>query len=953
MGGFSDLGEDIKERNQYSNGVSLDKLTEMAMADLEKQRAKDNNPLLKSPTIKRWLMDNDAVVEGLRITVIRGADDGSGYPVALAEVRFPQNPKNAKGVIRITKPRRSPLTAADLKELMPSDDDLKAMYGEVMGLEAEGMLPVPVSVEPTELCSPFVLKNHKENEWYIEQGGGNGIPDWLSGVVVSLENWPRLVLGEDRCAVPVVDAEGRITAIEFRVKKADGGKICQHYRPFSDGIWRVDTEELNLVKGGGKGRDTVLFEGAKALAGALMIAFPEKYGVDKDKAERHPWYDFLQGKVLRAFIGGTNVSHRINWEPMKDGTGAIYVANDADASGVGAAKDISMAPALKGRQVFRFDFPEYFPNGWDIADGLSDVAAAGEKYYRQQEGVEKFDPAIHLNPKNLLRKITQVATGSKTATYIPKSIDDWGYVKQHDEFTDLQDPSAAPKKKKEKEFERTFDDRAPTTNGLAPSFRRNGVGVYDGYEFSPHKPAIISQDGKRLVNHWQPRRVEPVEPKTPQDIAPLVRYFEHLLPNPWERLQIWNWVATAIAHQDWKIPAVLIHGPVQGTGKSMLMDVWIAPILGFGMVSRPNVDNLGSEHRTWMVNKVMVNIDDLPNKESKDRADLLKSVITAGELEVNPKNRHIRAVKNHATLYCTSQYATAVMLSNDGDRRWLIAGSGEEKLRNFAEIRDYANGVGRGHLVWIAENYENLPDWLAAEIGIGGDDVPSETRGDGGAIGDLGKPKYLPSGKQAPWTSSKAETRAQSGSAVVLRATEALRAVIEERTGKDERAYFSDTLYESIARHGRKHGLSDGSIAQLRPQNLGKSISSAGLYSCRANQNNPSLPNYMRANREIQKPDGSTVPVRKYGVLLLPKGIVDELEQQGLIKVNPQEMLYEPHPSPSKAVVKKWKLKVGRVPWSVLKNAIGADRLMYGLDVTIWGDVNYEGQPDIEDDEPF
>ncbi len=933
MGGFSELDIKIKNLPPSKSNQTYDRDVEEAIEQLERDRFSVASPLLSEPDIVDYLNRINAVPTGLTSAAINGDSDVSGYAVAVAAVKFKRS-----GEVSIRGINRNPVK----KEMFPTEDEERGIAAAIQRLIARGQLP---DIKPVPVDELNFVKAGEQNGYIIPNS--NGFPRWLSGITLSIDNWETRIVKQDRVAVPILDVRGQLTAIEFRVRKeSDGKKIVQLYRPFSDGVWRVDNEELPLVGAeqlaGASG--VLLFEGPKGLAMARMLVDPEKYGIDPEAAAKHPWTPFLKGKAHGAFVGGTNNIELVDFRPLRGGC-SVTVVNDADGPGYKAARDI--ARRLAGRQVHGFEFPAYYPNGWDLADGVDAITKAGSEHYGEYSTEKNRFKPEHLRPENYLTNLTWVATGfGNNIWYIPGSIADWAYIREHDEFSSMVNPNLSPKRGST--FNNMFDHRANTTNGLDSEFRRDNRNIYDDYKFAPHMPRDLWEDGTKQLNLWQPPLVDPIPPKNKKAMQPFFDFLRHVAPNPWERFQLYRWIATVIARQDWKIPAVLIHSPVQGTGKSMTFHELLRPIIGPKMCSMPNVEDILNVHRTWYVNKTLALVDDIPPVANKHLAQGLKTVITSPTMEVNRKWLSLIEVDCHCTLYATSQYPTAIMLEGDDDRRWLIIQSNSKKLppKLLASILAFRDGKGLSYIRWMAENFEDLPKWMVDEIQPSLTDVPAEVGEQVSAVGL----RYLPHGKPAPWTYSKLASRSESGSEPVKYVIRKIREEISARKVADQVAYLSTPFFDSIYEQAGNHRVGDSVQRMLGQKQLRDAITGAGLFICRANNNDPNAPNYyqVRIKKTI---NGKIERVTKVQcVPLLPVSIVDELEADGLILVDRQNMTYEPHPDPKGSVLKMKNVQPGkRVGWRAITAKLDK-RIKTENDLSIWGETNYsidknEGDP--------
>jgi hypothetical protein len=83
----------------------------------------------------------------------------------------------------------------------------------------------------------------------------------------------------------------------------------------------------------------------------------------------------------------------------------------------------------------------------------------------------------------------------------------------------------------------------------------------------PGEPEFISEEGKRLFNRWRPTKVN----RLAGDAAPFVAFLTQLIPNEFERNEVWRWLATLIARPQTRMKySLLLFSEMQGVGKDTL-----------------------------------------------------------------------------------------------------------------------------------------------------------------------------------------------------------------------------------------------------------------------------------------------------------------------------------------------------------------------------------------------
>jgi len=128
--------------------------------------------------------------------------------------------------------------------------------------------------------------------------------------------------------------------------------------------------------------------------------------------------------------------------------------------------------------------------------------------------------------------------------------------------------------------------------------------------------------------------------------------------------------------------------------------VWggVCKIIGeeyFTYTNSPEND-LFEKHAEGMVNKLLVNIDEVKKVELAKYASRLKSEITGKTRIFNPKGLGRMVTNNFARIIVTSNEMNAIPIDGN-DRRWVIFESSAEKVgdqRYFAEFSSYMSDIG-------------------------------------------------------------------------------------------------------------------------------------------------------------------------------------------------------------------------------------------------------------------
>lgn len=223
------------------------------------------------------------------------------------------------------------------------------------------------------------------------------------------------------------------------------------------------------------------------------------------------------------------------------------------------------------------------------------------------------------------------------------------------------------------------------------------------YEPAKDYGSIILEDKKVFVNVYRTLkcfrdlRKDPatsgITERTIQDCHTeklLDEHFKWLLPDPWERSILKDFIAYNFQHPGKKINYAIILQGVQGCGKSFLKEL-IAAALHHENVSSPLADVLRSPNTGWACNKQLVFLEELgeANKDTDPNMEKLKQLIGNPTFTFQEKYLRSKEVRNLLNIIMFSNYATPMMM--------------RLTERRYSFLRCYAQTLK--HLEELPENY--------------------------------------------------------------------------------------------------------------------------------------------------------------------------------------------------------------------------------------------------------
>lgn len=229
------------------------------------------------------------------------------------------------------------------------------------------------------------------------------------------------------------------------------------------------------------------------------------------------------------------------------------------------------------------------------------------------------------------------------------------------------------------------------------------------FEYEPGAP-MLTEDG--AFNTWSPHGWG-CDPSADGDIGPWERLFGHVFQGCAEADRTWvrRWFAAPLRTPGLKLAtAVLVWGPQQGTGKTLLGET-MAAIYGknYGTVTN---DQLVGNFNEWAVDKSFVVGDELSLGDRRAVANKLKDMITRPTYRVNIKGRKTYSVTDRVNYYLTSNHSDAYYMESH-DRRIFVAELNAPPLPQsfYAAYSRWLKSGGAARLFYYLANEVDMGDF--------------------------------------------------------------------------------------------------------------------------------------------------------------------------------------------------------------------------------------------------
>lgn len=225
--------------------------------------------------------------------------------------------------------------------------------------------------------------------------------------------------------------------------------------------------------------------------------------------------------------------------------------------------------------------------------------------------------------------------------------------------------------------------------------------------FQPNKPFTIDYDNM-LVNTYQP--TDYLKSAEPSNFAP-TKFFElitHVTGDDAEmRDELLNWLAFIFQKKEKTQTAFILQGRT-GTGKGVLFNKIIRPILGPQHCPMIMMDDIDSNFNEWTETALLVIVDEAQinddPKRSKKRMNKIKNIITEPINQLRIKNVSSTQHENFLNMLFTSNEYDSIHLA-ENDRRFKVA----PRQEKFLEYSDADLDVIHGELQDIANYMMGYP----------------------------------------------------------------------------------------------------------------------------------------------------------------------------------------------------------------------------------------------------
>lgn len=198
----------------------------------------------------------------------------------------------------------------------------------------------------------------------------------------------------------------------------------------------------------------------------------------------------------------------------------------------------------------------------------------------------------------------------------------------------------------------------------------------------------------RTVNIYKPAEVRTVN----ADIEPLLHLLRLMLPNEDDRAILLSWACAVVQNPGRKMLWAPVLQGTEGNGKSTLGEC-MAYVIGEHFVHRPRTKELGSQFNGWMLNKLLILVEEIHMSGRREMLDDLKPFITQTRLPIRQMQMTEAVHDVPCNWYFTTNHRDAVLKSRN-DRRYAILFTAQQQRADlptgdyFPRLWEWLRGDG-------------------------------------------------------------------------------------------------------------------------------------------------------------------------------------------------------------------------------------------------------------------
>lgn len=220
------------------------------------------------------------------------------------------------------------------------------------------------------------------------------------------------------------------------------------------------------------------------------------------------------------------------------------------------------------------------------------------------------------------------------------------------------------------EFGTTSDSGKNTRNAWEAFIDNQAIRFprVNGTCFRPELPtgSMVVEEDRSMVNTYVPITIV----KQHGDASPFIRHMEMLFPDPHDREIIYCYMAAVVQYPGIKFQWAPVIQGAEGNGKSFIGRA-LSYAVGARYTHLPSASQLGDgglKFNLWLVNKLLIVIEEIYVTDRKELTEPLKTLVTDARLEIQGKGGDQYTGDNRANFVMFTNHKDAINLSVDSRR---------------------------------------------------------------------------------------------------------------------------------------------------------------------------------------------------------------------------------------------------------------------------------------------
>ena len=228
----------------------------------------------------------------------------------------------------------------------------------------------------------------------------------------------------------------------------------------------------------------------------------------------------------------------------------------------------------------------------------------------------------------------------------------------------------------------------------------------DAKAFHPGKDRVFkNQRGAQFLNLYSPLNLKAKQGR----VLPLLRHFEYLFPNEYEREIVLSWIAIQVQQPGTKLTWMPVIKGGKGVGKSLISNVLLSTILGeHNIRSLGNTEQITGRFNAWQTGKQIVVVHELRAStilaKRQELTENIKSFLSENIVTVERKGLDQEEYANLTNMMAFTNHEDCLYITPDERRFCMLRVEADKKSPEYYKhLVDFIKGNARSILYYFAE----------------------------------------------------------------------------------------------------------------------------------------------------------------------------------------------------------------------------------------------------------